>query len=284
MRAHHQLARLLVACACTATASGALVQAAWHVEHLGGNPAARPAAALAEGDAVIVIPDMATDAESAALCEGAASQAALHRAERLAAGLDDSGLVRVPSRKAAARASITSTPCAPPLSEEADAILQRLLTRAISFADTELQLASSGLFARAAAIHPLYEADELVFSSREPSVNVYTAGGQFLAHKDHQALTILIPLSSPDNSFTGGGTAFWSQDSRGHRVEEPTLELRPAAGTCLMFGGYTTHQGMPVISGERCVLVVSFSRKHEEGLERRAAEAQQSRDIYGDVL
>ncbi|CAJ1967410.1 unnamed protein product [Cylindrotheca closterium] len=94
------------------------------------------------------------------------------------------------------------------------------------------------------------------WSSREPAVNVYTPGGEFLAHTDSQSLTILVALTSP---LEDGGTAFWSQDSRGHRVEGPSLVLRPPVGTALLFGGCVTHAGMPTSAGIRSVLVASFS-------------------------
>ena len=55
--------------------------------------------------------------------------------------------------------------------------------------------------------------------------------------KSDPIATILLPLSCPDSDFTGGGTAFWSQDSRGHRVEDPSLVLIPPAGTAMIFGG-----------------------------------------------
>ena len=103
-----------------------------------------------------------------------------------------------------------------------------------------------------------------------------------LAHKDHQALTVLVPLTSPQSDFEGGGTAFWAQDSRGFRVEPPSLTLRPPAGTCLLFGGHTTHAGTPVVDGERCVLVASFSRLG--GRAQRVEDAARSRDIYGDLI
>ena len=68
----------------------------------------------------------------------------------------------------------------------------------------------------------------------------------------------------------------------GHRVEAHDLLLRPPKGTALLFGGYTTHAGTPVECGERCVLVASFSRRG--GKAKRRMEAEQSRDIYGDLL
>ena len=37
------------------------------------------------------------------------------------------------------------------------------------------------------------------------------------------------------------------------------MELIPPAGTALLFVGSVTHAGTPISSGERCVLVCSFS-------------------------
>ena len=111
--------------------------------------------------------------------------------------------------------------------------------------------------------------ERLGFSSGEPAINVYQAGGSFKAHQDHQSLTVLIPLSDSD-TFVGGGTAFWSADQPlpeygGSGVDgvllgpPPAVELIPPAGTALLFVGSVTHAGTPISSGERCVLVCSFS-------------------------
>ena len=54
-------------------------------------------------------------------------------------------------------------------------------------------------------------AAELEWSEGEPAINVYTSDGYFGAHKDHLALTALIPLSPP-----------------GHRLASPPPR-RPAA-------------------------------------------------------
>ena len=88
----------------------------------------------------------------------------------------------------------------------------------------------------------------------------------------------------PDSrrAAAGGGTGFWSQDSRGHRVEAPTAVLRPPAGTAMLFGGHVSHAGMPVKTGERAVFVASFSLRG--GAAAREEAAAQSRDIYGDLL
>ena len=110
----------------------------------------------------------------------------------------------------------------------------------------------------------------LKFVSGEPACNVYSAGGQFKVHEDQQALTVLVVLSSRD-SFTGGGTAFWSYADRPPPISPsvfirsaagpPTLVVKPPPGTAIVFGGDVTHAGQPVLDGERTVFVASFSTK-----------------------
>eukprot|EP00966_Prymnesium_polylepis_P212035 4911168-Prymnesium_polylepis.2 len=113
------------------------------------------------------------------------------------------------------------------------------------------------------SLRELYMAGELEWSEGEPAINVYTENGFFGAHKDHLALTVLIPLTSPTQDFAGGGTGFWA----GNRaVDEnpqspPTTVLKPPLGTALVFGGDLTHAGMPVEAGMRSVFVASFSTR-----------------------
>ena len=92
--------------------------------------------------------------------------------------------------------------------------------------------------------------------------NVYQTDGYFGGHKDHLALTVLMPLTSPD-SFGGGGTGFWAGN---RNVDEnpqspPSAILKPPAGSALVFGGDVTHCGMPVEAGLRSVFVCSFSTR-----------------------
>jgi len=195
--------------------------------------------------------------------------------------LDKPGLVRIPTMDAYKRAQLSNTVCAEPLPSDVDDVLQNILSRAISYIDDELPSLSTTLF-NTNSISTLLQNNQLKFSSREPAINIYTTGGQFLAHKDAQSLTILIPLSS-STDFTGGGTAFWTQDSRGHRVEEPSIIQKPkSCGTALLFGGCVTHSGVAVESGERVVFVASFSSSKEGSDVNQAMEEQ--RDIYGDSL
>ena len=193
--------------------------------------------------------------------------------------LDKPGLIRIPTIAAAERASMTNTLCADPLPSNIDQVLQTIFIRAIEYIDDEIPSLSTTLF-NTHSISKLLQNNQLKYSSREPAINVYSTGGQFLAHKDAQALTLLLPLSSPTD-YTGGGTAFWTQDSRGHRVELPSIIQKPVdCGTALLFGGCVTHAGVAVESGHRVVFVASFSCAATYGV----VKMDEQRDIYGDSL
>ena len=80
----------------------------------------------------------------------------------------------------------------------------------------------------------------------------------------------------------GGGTAFWSQDARGHRVEGPTIIVKPLSpGTAILFGGSVTHAGLSVLQGTGVAFVASFSSHR---LRRGETVPMQLRDIYGDAI
>ena len=103
------------------------------------------------------------------------------------------------------------------------------------------------------SLRDLYMAGELEWSEGEPAINVYSAGGGFGTHKDHMALTVLIPLTAPALDFSGGGTGFWSRLDEemmgGMPSGSPTKVLKPMIGTALLFGGSVAHAGMPVDEG-----------------------------------
>lgn len=114
----------------------------------------------------------------------------------------------------------------------------------------------------------------LGFSDGEPAVNVYTAGGYFKPHEDKQAITVLVPLNdAAAGSFVGGGTGFWSASDKGAPPAQmpwlssdyavpskpPTLVVHAARGAALCFTGRVTHSGLAVVSGERALLVASWS-------------------------
>lgn len=262
----------------------------WHEAWLSTPPPVPPAPSqlgqlVQRGDLVLCLPDVATADECAMLERAALEQADALQQRRFETGLDPEGRTRLPTAAAARRAATSGTPCAEPLSLTADEACSRVLRRTLRRIDETLPSLVVTLFDAAdgsgGGLLSLLKADALEFSSREPAVNVYTDGGEFLAHKDHQALTVLVPLSAPD-AFGGGGTGFWAQDARGHRVEAPTAVLRPPAGTALLFGGGVVHCGMPVEEGSRVVFVASFSLRG--GRRERAAADLRSRDIYGDLL
>ena len=99
----------------------------------------------------------------------------------------------------------------------------------------------------------------------EPYVNRYTEGGCFEPHVDGHALTILVPLSTPDTDFSGGGTAFWSShiatDNESAKSVPPSLVLAPSCGTGILWRGHITHAGLAVKEGIRHVFVASFDLK-----------------------
>ena len=239
--------------------------------------------AIRRSELIVELPELASADDCEALVATACGLARDAERDRFRSGLDPSGRVRIPTIAAARRCTDAGVRCAPPLPYGADGTAERLLLRALGLIDEELPSIVQVLFGNEAgrSLTELYDADLLEFSSREPACNVYTAGGEFLPHKDHQSLTVLIPLTSP-SGFKGGGTGFWHPDARGPRVEEPSVVLTPAAGTALVFGGHLNHCGVAVEEGTRVVYVASFSLAG--GREQRAAEAAESRDLYGDLL
>jgi hypothetical protein len=225
-----------------------------------------------QGHSVITLPPIISPDECNDIIEAAREISIQHRSMRLANGLADEGLVRIPTIAAAIRAETgnRNTPRANAIDGATDEKLYELLARVCDMLDREHKDMIDALFGTCSIninteqslslVQRLNKSDGLSFSSREPAVNVYTKGGEFRPHEDGQKLTVLIPLS-PRNDFSGGGTAFWPQDSKGHRVEPPSLTLRPDCGAPILFVGHVVHSGMPVEEGERVVFVASFSPK-----------------------
>ena len=110
------------------------------------------------------------------------------------------------------------------------------------------------LFGRSAQLHAL----TMVMASDEPSVNRYTAGGEFPGHVDGYAVTVVIPLNDP-SVFHGGGRGFWpcgtTAGDQGAAVE---VHINPSAGTAILFSGDLRHAGKPVTHGIRYLYVASF--------------------------
>lgn len=292
--------------------------AAWQSVALNGATAATEpslaAKSLSVGTSVLIVPNVATDAECDFLV-GVCSQAALEHAGKgvwwNGVWFNVTGLVRLPSLDAAARTAAAetvfdrTTAGEPPrqttlvMPSAADAVCEAILLRLLAAVDAELPTIAqlqfgatapdaSPLGEMAGSASPLadmYAADELAFAEREPAINVYAAGGEFAPHKDNQAFTMLVPLSSPEG-FEGGGTGFWCEsaaqemsatllaskeaessaaasaaDRLEHLSASPTMVLKPARGTAMLWSGDVLHSGVRLESGSRLVFVASFSSR-----------------------
>ncbi len=212
-----------------------------------------------QGESVITIPSIIPHTECQNIVNAVRVIAVRHRSTRSEQGLANNGLVRIPTIAAKTRAEKNGTPCADCLDHDTDQLLGEIIQRIYRTLDREHPALIQSIFGEGNLLENMYTNGNLAFSSREPAVNVYTPGGQFLPHKDGQKLTILIPLSDV-GSYDGGGTGFWPPDSSG-RVTPPSLVLRPSPGSALLFVGHVTHAGLPVIAGERVVFVMSVSLK-----------------------
>lgn len=175
--------------------------------------------------------------------------------------------VRMPTVSAANRNDIPDTGSDdlhdPLPSSVSQFVEERILQRVFSYIDQELADVRETLFGGdCTSLLQLYLDGHLEWSCREPAVNVYwSPDGHFGIHKDKKALTILMPLTSPGNDFTGGGTAFWSESYPNEKRHQPSLIMAPKAGTALLFGGNVSHKGVAIDTGNRVVFVASFSRR-----------------------
>ena len=227
---------------------------------------------VAEGHSILLLHNHATSAEVEALRMEASNTAA---AESLRPATDKTrpwwslqevrGRMRLPIEHAFGEA--TRNRC------------DQLLVRAVTTLHTHAPKLVPILFEDrldAANATTLIHDEKVIFSPREPAINVYTERGRFKPHKDHEVLTVLVPLSAPD-AFDGGGTCFWSLDQLDKGVSplekfmtSPRLVLTPPPGTAIVFAGCITHAARAVKGGERCVLVASFSPADDEEEEQEA--------------
>ena len=157
-----------------------------------------------------------------------------------------------------------------------------LLHRLLAFIESQMPALALAAFGQASGLAEM----DIAFARGEPAVNVYTAGGHFAPHTDsegdafregEEVLTMLVPLSPP-GAFEGGGTAFWggSHIDRVRRMRASCSgehydvsnernwlphdhAVHAPAGTAIVFGGEVTHAGLPVTTGTRHLLVVSFT-------------------------
>ena len=228
------------------------------------------ASAFASGQSVLEVPNL-LDAAECGVLRNAATQTVLRRTSKLGvllrsqADLVPHGKTRVPVDT---------------LDENHIVCVDALLAKVIDFLETVVPHEAEAIFGRRKGLSKM----AIRFQVGEPSINIYTHGGEFVPHTDDFHLTVLVPLSPPSGTFTGGGTAFWSKHALRRcgnsgcpggitcaiaRHVRPTLLAKPRAGTGLLWTGSMPHAGLPVHGGIRHVLVCSFSlrdRKRETDL------------------
>jgi len=231
--------------------------------------------AIADGEVILLLPDIATPHECSSLST---------------AGLDACERRETPSAARGRNRFSVSDPTA--FSSEIVLSCDEILTRALNYLDDFFPSIYETLFEpgeewaywqplnaaleqptvppnpqlanQCTSLSELYLMGEMEWSEGEPAINIYESAGYFGAHKDHLALTILIPLTDAHaGDFDGGGTGFWcgNRDVDENPGTDPDWVLTPSAGTALVFGGDVTHAGLAVDNGYRAVLVCSFSTR-----------------------
>ena len=95
----------------------------------------------------------------------------------------------------------------------------------------------------------------MIFIRYEPGVRT-----RLVRHTDEQLISFNILLSQ---NFTGGGTKFWNRDT-----QQPVTHIQPSrVGQVLMHTGLVDHEGVPVDSGTRFILVgfLDAKRLNDQG-------------------
>lgn len=230
--------------------------------------------AIAQGEVVICIPEMASEDECAYLTNE---------------GLKATQNAANPAARGRSRFSVSD-----PNSFSSDVVFtsEEILLRVLDYLDDNIPIIYDTLFKPSQSwvtnqpldaqleevtvppsfylsetcisLRDLYMMGELEWSEGEPAINIYQSGGYFGCHKDHLALTVLIPLTSP-HKFINGGTGFWAgnRDADENPFDDADLVLAPTEGSALIFGGDVPHSGMPINAGYRSVFVCSFSTRTE---------------------
>jgi hypothetical protein len=189
--------------------------------------------ALAESRSVVLVNAVASEAECAALRDCMVAAAERERATRRGGPAYGADGMRCDGQTGRIRAPVLD-----PLEDDACALCDALLLRALSRVDVYLPGLADRLFGGAIS-GSILRNSSLAFSPGEPAANIYTAGGSFDAHTDKQSLTILLPLSracEPEltGDFTGGGTAFWSRHDHVPHTRWTMRALRGARGACAL--------------------------------------------------
>jgi len=222
------------------------------------------AAALVSGEAIICVPNLVTESERARLISASTTLAkkkmllstATEVVSQILPAATKPGSRITKRMKQAVRMHVPATFAASEV-----ALCDTILLRVLGFVERELPYLATHLFA-SAALCELHAQGALEYAENEPAINVYYKGGCFNKHRDEYSLTVLIPLSSPeDGAFAGGGTGFWPPEGRQRADGAPSMVLAPPAGTAMLYSGSVLHAGMPVTQGTRVVLVASFARR-----------------------
>lgn len=235
--------------------TGTLLQCGYRLQHLALNsPTAKHSRTIGDsiacGDSILQIAQLATAGECQVLLNEASTISA--RENGFSATDPARALWSVPEAKGRMRLPIDKA-----LSDDSQALCDSLLSRAVEVLRESMPELVRRLFGSRLdePMVSLRHNARVAFSPREPAINIYTSRGRFKPHKDHETLTVIVPLNA---SFEGGGTAFWSADN--DDVKEPSLLLIPPPGTAIVFAGNeVVHAAVEVTAGERFVLVASFS-------------------------
>lgn len=246
--------------------------------------------ALEGSHSVVTIADVASIAECALLRQAAIAAADRAATDRRDGPSHDQQGLRHDGKEGRIRGKVVDL-----VGGDAQLLCDLILMRAAETISERLPLLMPRLFGTGCLATSILFNTKLSFSPGEPALNVYThlpggVNGGFNAHEDKQSLTLLVPLSTcrdsagavVDGDFDGGGTAFWTRRDSNARMErlngeptanindvanspqqDPKVVLQPPPGTAIVFGGDLTHAGQPVLGGQRCVLVASFSAREK---------------------
>ena len=217
--------------------------------------------AIVHNRSVVRVPQFASEAECAALIAAAAHAEQNQLQNKLSS---DATRLRFEingrrfSGTSAADAKRTTVPA---LDEKTQTLANALVRRAIALVQAELPELAEAIGLATCNINT-----PLSFSEGEPALNVYYGpGGNFQPHRDMQALTLLLTLTTRGDEFEGGGTSFWHPDvdwaAARKGTTPPAALLAPEKGTALLWGGTFVHAGAEVTSGRRVVFVASFTPK-----------------------
>lgn len=178
------------------------------------------AESVGRGHSILVIPSIASCLECRALHSAAADAAQRLRAARLAGSMP----------AASHSTGRLLMPIEANFDVECQGLCDRLLLRQMALIRAELPTLVSALFdVSGLSYSTCVNNEELVFSEGEPALILYSPGSGFEPHEDGMALTCLLNVTSADDNYGGGGTAFWSQEE-GDSHDDPRADSGGCSG------------------------------------------------------